>query len=156
MRRSRSGWNGACLLAANVHMLDAYFVDQTFANPIASPITVGTSGLSADRFHNGRPAGNASYTVDQNVQGVDYAYNPINWGRQIPGPTPGNYVLGPLSVLRGSNTSVTVTVDSQNTVAESNENDNTTSFSFYHDADCRSEPSCSNRSARWRNEITDT
>ena len=95
------------LLATNLHIVDAYFVDQTFNNPIASPITVGSQVyLRTDFTTVGLPS-NANYTIDQVVQGVDYAYSPINWGAGDSGTDTWSYIIGPLSVLvRGSNTDV--------------------------------------------------
>ncbi len=118
------------MLAANIHIVDAYFVDSTFNNPIPNPVVVGTNVYLRTDFTTVGLASNASYTIDQNIQGVDYAFNPINWGAGNSGTDTWEYLIGPISILRGSNTTVTVTVDSQNTVAESNETDNSTSFQF--------------------------
>ncbi len=116
------------LLLTNIHAVGVSIVDAN-NHPISSPYVVGTYVyVHTDLTVNGL-GGASSYTISQSIGSQTYT-NVVNYGAGVSG-TPSYYQWwGAFGIVAGANQTVSVTLDSTNAISETNEGDNTLSFTF--------------------------
>jgi|GEM_PF-4487128 len=115
------------LLSANLHVNDVELVDQN-ANVISSPYVGQQAFLRVDFTTTDLPS-NASYTISHTLYGTTYNDTALTWGAGLTGTYSWYEYYGAWGLQPGQATGV-VTLDSQNTVTETNEADNSGQVTF--------------------------
>lgn len=131
-RRRRLDWafeglESRRLLSGNIHLTNAYLTDSNH-NTVASPV-VGTQVFVRIEFTTVGLSAGSTYDVKTTFNGTPFSYN-INWGAANPGTDSWIFDYGLFDVPRGGPIAVNVQLDPTNTVTETNESDNSASFSF--------------------------
>lgn len=116
------------LLAANLHVTGVSIVDQN-ANPYPDPTIGSPFYIRIDFTVTDLPA-NASYTISETVYGTTYMYGALNWGAGQSGTQAFYAYYGAWTTTHQSPAMVTMTINSTNTVAESDYSDNSGSATF--------------------------
>lgn len=114
-------------LAANLHVVSVSLVDQNL-NPVSSP-TIGYYVYAQVVFETTDLPADAQYTISQTMYGTTYT-NTINWNAGVVGTYTQTHIYGYWQVNHSGPGNLTISVDSTNTVAESDENDNSGSAPF--------------------------